>query len=56
MPGNVVSGLNRIKSKIIAHAKAIYNAGKKGYPNALYGLSASGFFFLKIKIPAIVRI
>jgi hypothetical protein len=50
-PGIVVPGLKNNKSKMIAPANAIYKAGKNGYPNALYGLSASGLFLRKMKIP-----
>ena len=34
----------------------IYIAGTIGYPNALYGLAISGFFFRRIKIARIVNV
>src|SRR5260370_38102028 len=53
-PGQVVSVLYRIRTTIMATAATMYSSGTTGYPNALYGLSASGHFFRKRQIPAMV--
>ena len=53
-PGQVNAGLKKIRRIQKVDPISIYNAGRKGYPKALYGRSASGLFLRKINRPAMV--
>lgn len=53
-PGQVNCGLNQINNEQKQIPSTMYKAGNSGYPNALYGRSALGKRFRRIKIPPMV--
>jgi len=55
IPGHVYVGLKIKRSTDIADAHSTYSAGMIGNPKALYGRSAFGCFFRRMKIPMTVK-